>query len=77
MTGFIDQSPNLISKMTIGSFADLGYTVNPADFDDYHIAVAALRASGPYVADHAGWEQRPTHGIWQLKDGKVTLVRMK
>jgi len=77
MTGFIDQSPNPLSKMTIGSFADLGYVVNNVDFDDYHIAIAALRAPGAYVVNHAGWEMQPTHGIWQLKNGKVSLLRMK
>jgi len=77
MTGFIDQSPNPISKMTIGSLADLGYGVNTADFDTYQIFVAALRAPGAFVVNHAGWEQRPTHGVYQLANGRITLLRMK
>jgi hypothetical protein len=77
MTGFIDQSPNALSKMTIGSLADLGYVVNNVDFDDYQIFVAALRAPGAYVVNHAGWEQRPAHAIYQLKNGTVTVLRMK
>jgi hypothetical protein len=77
MTGFIDQSPNPLSKMTIGSLADLGYVVNNADFDDYHIFVAALRAPGAFVVNHAGWELRPSHGIYKLSNGRISLERVK
>lgn len=71
MTGFIDQSPNLISKMTVGSLADLGYVVNHADFDEYSLGLGALRAPGAYVVSHAGWERQPTHGIWMLEHGRM------
>ena len=47
MTGYIDAT-NPISKMTIGQFADLGYTVNNADFDAY--SLASLRASARATA---------------------------
>src|SRR6185503_13111635 len=49
MTGFIDNSPNPLSQMTVGSMADLGYTVNAADFDSYTIPGGLLR-TGPAVA---------------------------
>lgn len=82
MTGFIDQSPNPLSKMTIGSLADLGYVVNNADFDQYTIAVgsvrAAIGATSLIAADHAGWESLSHNIIYELhKDGRLTTRRLK
>ena len=35
MTGYISGTPNLISRITVGSLADIGYTVNMAAADAY------------------------------------------
>jgi Bacterial Ig-like domain (group 2)/Leishmanolysin/Bacterial Ig-like domain (group 1) len=43
MTGFVDPNPNPLSRATVASFADLGYTVNLAGADPYTLG-AALRA---------------------------------
>jgi hypothetical protein len=57
MTGYIDTS-NPISKMTIGQFADLGYSVNNADFDPYGLASLRASASGPSsTALRPGWDR--------------------
>jgi hypothetical protein len=42
MTGYIDTN-NPISKMTIGSFADMGYEVDDQDFDTY--LLSSLRSN--------------------------------
>ena len=40
MTGFLDVGTNPISRLTIGAFADLGYTVDPAAADAYRLPSA-------------------------------------
>jgi hypothetical protein len=81
MTGFIDQSPNPLSVMTIGQFADLGYTVNNADSDSYTIPgglIQALRSNNPSLPDHPGWEQLfQTKDLLLLDHGRVRAVRRK
>jgi hypothetical protein len=51
MTGFVDASTNPLSRVTVASMADLGYTVNLAGADPYTLA-PGLRAfaRGPQVA---------------------------
>ena len=81
MTGFIDQSPNPLSAMTIGQFADLGYTVNNADSDSYTIPgglVQALRSNNPSLPNHPGWEQLfQTKDLLLLENGRVRAVKRK
>jgi hypothetical protein len=45
MTGFVDAGANPLSRVTVGSMEDLGYSVNLADADPYTLA-AGLRAFG-------------------------------
>lgn len=79
MTGFINASPNPLSIMTIGSLADIGYTVNNADFDTYMIPgglIQALRSNNPSLPDHAGWEQPfQTKDLLLLEGGRIRAVR--
>jgi hypothetical protein len=44
MTSRLDQPPNPISSMTVGSLADLGFVVNTADNDSYTFPGASLLA---------------------------------
>jgi Leishmanolysin len=80
MTGFIDQGTLPISSITIGSLADLGYTVNAADNDPYTIAIGALRANATTASllQRDGWEKpldKPKLMIGA--DGKGTVVPRK
>ena len=45
MTGFVDAGVNPLSRVTVASMADLGYSVNLADADPYTLA-PGLRAFG-------------------------------
>ncbi len=56
MTGFLDDGANPISRMTIGAFADLGYSVDYAQADTYRLPsatelllLATLRAGRGHV----------------------------
>ena len=81
MTGFINQSPNPLSVMTIGSMADLGYVVNLADSDSYSIpggSVQALRSNIAGLPMHEGWEKQfITTDLLLLDQGRVHAVRRK
>ena len=48
MTGFVENSASAmpLSKMTLRSLRDIGYTVNAANFDNYTKPFGALRAEG-------------------------------
>ena len=70
MTGFIDASPNLLSLVTIGSMADLGYTVNNADFDSYTIPGGLLRADASVALNRTDWERAlPIKTLLVLENG--------
>ena len=74
MTGFIDQSPNPLSQVTIGSMADLGYTVNAVDFDSYTIPGGLLRANSNVLTplQRADWERPlPIRSLLILENGHV------
>jgi hypothetical protein len=74
MTGFINSTQNPLSRMTIGSMADIGYVVNNADFDAYSIPGGALRAAGSSAPNivSTGWERpAPGTGVWVLSNGKL------
>jgi hypothetical protein len=76
MTGYIDAN-NPISKMTIGSFADMGYTVNNADNDSY--SLASLRAAAtPSSSRLRNWDRvlQPTWAINPVT-GHVRQLRLK
>ncbi|HJQ19422.1 MAG TPA: leishmanolysin-related zinc metalloendopeptidase [Gemmatimonadaceae bacterium] len=82
MTGFIDHSPNPLSKVTVGSLADLGYVVNNADFDTFQLPLGSLRAAGstsmiPSMAMHQQWEQLPRTTVYQLTNGRIVARRIR
>lgn len=73
MTGFIRSAsvPMPMSRMTVQSLRDIGYTVNLENSDPYTKPFGALRAAGPAV-DRTRWErpaQIPLRGI--SADGRV------
>jgi hypothetical protein len=61
MTGFLNSGTNPISVMTIRSFEDLNYTVNPAAADPFIIPGGSIRAS--FRASDA--TQTSTPGSWE------------
>lgn len=72
MTGFIDASPNPLTLMTIGSMADIGYTVNNADFDSYTLPGGLLRADAPAAVHRVAWERPlPIKGLLILENGRA------
>ncbi|HEU4993600.1 MAG TPA: leishmanolysin-related zinc metalloendopeptidase [Gemmatimonadaceae bacterium] len=76
MTGFIDASPNPLSAMTIGSLADLGYTINNAAADTYTIPGGQLRTSNLLAASNQGaWETMPPSGLYILENGKARRLQ--
>jgi hypothetical protein len=77
MTGFIDAGTLPISSITIGSLADLGYTVNAADNDPYTIFLGPLRAGNatPSPLRREGWEKSLFPAKVRIgPDGQTTLV---
>jgi len=50
MTGFIALGKSPLSVMTIGSMADLGYEVDPAAADRYHVSGRQERVAGDVTA---------------------------
>jgi hypothetical protein len=76
MTGFVSLGSNPLSTITIGSLADIGYTVNYTTADAYTVTNPALRTAGSSAAVLQLRELRPTgpmHGIDQF--GRITRVR--
>jgi hypothetical protein len=51
MTGFVDAGVNPLSRVTVASMGDLGYTVNLADADPYTLApgLRAFSRRGPTI----------------------------
>lgn len=79
MTGFVNVSPNPLSRMTIGSLVDLGYVVNDKDFDQYTIPGGLFRAGGsasPAIV-WTGWERRAPGTVWVLEHGKIRPVKVQ
>lgn len=79
MTGYVNPSPNPLSKMTIGSLVDLGYVTNDLDFDDYTIPGGVFRAAGstsPSIVG-AGWERRSPTTVWVLENGAIRGVKIQ
>lgn len=74
MTGFIDSGVLPLSSITVGSLADLGYSVNSADNDPYTIFVGAMRESTTTsTLRREGWERPHTSGKWRISpDGRLT-----
>src|SRR6202008_4628598 len=54
MTGFVNQGSNPLSVMTIGSLADLGYTVSTGSADPFFLALSIQLS--PFDA--------PARGVW-------------
>ena len=60
MTSFTNIGPEPLSVMTIKSFEDLGYTVNPAAADGYTIAIGSSMLAGDAFfapATSGAWER--------------------
>jgi hypothetical protein len=73
MTGFVDAGANPLSRVTVGSMGDLGYTVNLADADPYTLA-PGLRAfaRGPVVELKNDVLRLPLHEVDEA--GRVVRV---
>jgi hypothetical protein len=57
MTGFLNDGPNPLSRLTIAHFADLGYEVSYAGADPYALPSAqelAILGVGAELGDHGG-----------------------
>jgi subtilisin-like proprotein convertase family protein len=57
MTGFLDEGPNPLSRLTIAALQDMGYEVSYASADAYALPTALELASlgvGTRLADHGG-----------------------
>ena len=76
MTGYVNNSANPFSLLTIRSLTDLGYTVNANDFDAFTIPGGVLRASASIeptfdIAAH----ERLTYPKYAMdRNGKVTKL---
>ena len=58
MTGFAESNgPMPLSQMTVGSLADLGYTVNPSAANPYTVPTLAAIAARTMVSTPAGYDQ--------------------
>ena len=80
MTGFIDPGTLPISSITVGSLADLGYTVNSADNDPYTIFIGALRTETASTSPlrRPGWEKPLGRRKLMIgPDGRATIVARK
>lgn len=58
MTGYVNYGGMPLSAITVGSLADLGYTVNPLAADPYRVPVAGS-SQDRVPAPATGWERRP------------------
>jgi Leishmanolysin len=63
MTGFLNTGTNPLSVMTVRSFEDLGYTVNPAAADAYSPPLGTafrsnIAANAGVTSSSGGWETR-------------------
>jgi len=64
MTGFIESASNPLSRITVASLADMGYTVSYADVDAYTLPGSALRrsASSAVSVEDDSWNG-PVFGV--------------
>lgn len=76
MTGFIENTnvPMPLSVITIQSFADLGYTVDPAVADTYKIPGTAIRLADDSVTEQPAWETTRRPSLQVSADGTVQRV---
>ncbi len=58
MTGFVNFGGMPLSTITIGSLADLGYTVNPLAADPYRVPAQTPQSIVPPQANAPPWERR-------------------
>jgi hypothetical protein len=78
MTGFIDQPPNPLSRLTISSLADVGYDVNVARADPYFIVlnIRASKATPPIQLKDDIWRGQiyvaePDGTVRRLEDARL------
>jgi hypothetical protein len=77
MTGYVNNSANPFSALSVRSLTDLGYTVNTADSDAFTIPGGVLRApfvAGQDVFDFAARERLLYPKFGMDRNGKVTKV---
>ena len=78
MTGFYNAGINPLSQMSIASMADLGFTVNNADFDTYSFAgPIVLSRAGETSALWPGWEVIGKPRGTLLPNGRVEAIKYK
>ena len=58
MTGYVNYGPMPLSAITVGSLADMGYTVNPFAADPYQVPTSTASQDHIPTAP-TGWEKRP------------------
>jgi hypothetical protein len=77
MTGYIDGN-NPISTMTIGSFADMGYTVNSLDNDAYSLSSVRASERSSSVLQTYSWD-RVLQPRWLLNPvtGRTRPIQVK
>ncbi|HET9452726.1 MAG TPA: leishmanolysin-related zinc metalloendopeptidase [Gemmatimonadaceae bacterium] len=75
MTGFVENPASAMpmSKMTVRSLRDIGYTVNAANFDDYTKPFGALRGEGSTVSGvRTRWEGAPPVAVFAIdRNGRI------
>jgi hypothetical protein len=62
MTGYLNAGANLLSRMSIAGFADIGYTVNTAAADSYSLT-SALRSTPSRLLSDTTWEELIVRGL--------------
>lgn len=77
MTGYIENTniPMPLSVFTIQSFADLGYTVNPAVADTYKIPGTAIMQVDDTPQSQVRWEVTRRPSLQVAADGSVSAYR--
>jgi hypothetical protein len=63
MTGYVNYGPMPLSAITVGSLADLGYTVNPFAADPYTVPTGVNADLIPATGGASPWERLPPSAV--------------